>query len=189
MRTYGFLAGLTACALLAGAPCQAGEAFAAPVLAVAELDDQRGGFLVIDGLQVGFGAVMRTFVDGQLSLETRLTIDATGRNVVQTGGSAAPLDAAALAALNEAGLDLRGLASGQVQLVGDGGTAVAHDFDAGRIASFVANAANDRSIRQETAVTVELPNHGATQAEALAGVIGLRLGDDMNAAVIGASAR
>jgi hypothetical protein len=107
----------------------------------------RGGLQTPLGVDIGFGASVRTYVDGSLALETRLTWTAEGVQSVRMFESEA---AKALTG---------GLANGDpgspVSVAP--GTTVIHDLSEGRIASIVLNTANDRHIRQDTDVTLHLP--------------------------------
>jgi hypothetical protein len=106
----------------------------------AALDEYRGGLMTSTGLEIGFGALVRTFVDGQLALETQLTWTDQGAQTVQTlGASPGP--------------------GGWTELPSPtgGATSVMHDLSEGRIASIVINTANDRFIRQETDIALHLP--------------------------------
>jgi hypothetical protein len=108
---------------------------------------QRGGLLTPLGLDIGFGASVRTYVDGSLALETRLIWTAEGVLSERMFESEA---AKALTA------DLAKVDPGSPVSVAPG-TTVIHDLSQGRIASIVLNTANDRNIRQDTDVTLHLP--------------------------------
>lgn len=113
-----------------------------------QLADQRGGLATPFGYDVTFGAVMRTYVDGQLVLQTRLNLTAAGPVRSVEVGQVDP-DVAAKAAAH--GIDLAG-ANGFSGLVlpGRGGaTAVLQNLDPSRIANLVVNTANGRDIRQD----------------------------------------
>ena len=113
-----------------------------------DLDEQRGGLRTPLGLDVGFGASVRTFVDGALVLETRLTWTNGGprsEQIVNDLGSitGSPVRIGTLGSLAT-------IAPGKA-------TTVVHDLSMNRIANMVINTADNRTIRQETNVTLVLP--------------------------------
>ncbi|HEY8570970.1 hypothetical protein [Phenylobacterium sp.] len=111
------------------------------------LGEQRGGLATPLGVDIGFGASVRTYVDGSLALETRLTWTADGVQADRVFES----EAARSLTASQAGNPTRA----PVQVAA--GTSVIHDLAANRIASVILNTANDRVIRQETDVTLHLP--------------------------------
>lgn len=113
-----------------------------------DLDEQRGGLRTPLGLDVGFGASVRTFVDGALVLESRLTWTEGGlrsEQIVNDLGSitGSPVRIGTLS-------NLATIAPGKA-------TTVVHDLSMNRIANMVINTADNRTIRQETNVTLVLP--------------------------------
>jgi hypothetical protein len=145
MTARGLLLLNLAMFVLAGA-ARAEEPAAAAIepLDEAALADTRGGLQTHLGVDIGFGASVRTYVDGSLALETRLTWTADGPV------SSRVFEGEAAAAAGAAG----GL-SQPVDIAK--GVRVVHDLTENRIASVVLNTANDRTIRQETDVTLHLP--------------------------------
>lgn len=137
--------------VLAGAPPLASAETA--ILSDEELDGQRGGLRTPMGLDVGFGASVKTFVDGTLALETRITWTDTGLQSEQVVN--------ALSSIAGAPVRLGTLSDGTLQSVTaggmTGGTTLVHDLTMDRIASLVINTADNRTIRQETDVTLVLP--------------------------------
>lgn len=140
-----------ALALVAANPARAGvdtPAAENPApLDVASLEDHRGGIQTTLGLEIGFGASVKTYVDGSLALETTLTWTPEG---VQTQRV---FESAQVAALRGSGA---APAADQPVSVA-AGTQVIHDLSRDRIASVVLNTANDRVIRQETDLSLHLP--------------------------------
>jgi hypothetical protein len=120
---------------------------ATPAMDEQALGEQRGGLSTPLGVDIGFGAAVRTYVDGRLALETRMTLTPEGLRAVRVfdgadaGGLPRDLDAA--------------LTSAPVSVAP--GLNVIHDLTANRIASLVMNAGDDRVIRQDTDLTVNLP--------------------------------
>lgn len=132
-----------------------------------QLGEARGGVLTPFGYEIGFGATVRTYVDGSLALETRLTWTEGGVVVEGDPAVGGPTQAMFLpAALG-------------------GGTEIRHDLSADRIASVIINTANDRTLRQQTDVVLVVPQLADLQARALAGrtaeglqqAVGLALSD------------
>jgi hypothetical protein len=134
----------------------AGDYANAETLSIEELDEVRGGLQTPSGVEFGFGAVVRTYVDGTLALQTRLTWTETGPiETLEVGVLTADLaaNAAAGGIIFKGGGELQGLL-----IQGDGGiTAVAHSITGNHIAHLVANNANNREIVQSTEVTLSLP--------------------------------
>lgn len=117
-----------------------------------QLDDQalageRGGILTAGGLDIGFAATVHTYVDGQLALESKLTWTATGAVVERSTGPAV------------AGVTVQsaGPATGAPIILAGGATTILHDLSGSRIASLVVNTANNRAIRQDTDIVLNLP--------------------------------
>jgi hypothetical protein len=111
------------------------------------LGETRGGLSTPLGLDIGFGASVRTYVDGKLALETQLTWTAAGAQAERVFES----DAARTLTPGPLGEGL----GGQVHVAP--GTSVVHDLTENRIASVVLNTAHDRTIRQDTDVRLHLP--------------------------------
>lgn len=143
------LAALTATAACLTAPALAQEP-AAPApepLTEASLEASRGGLATPLGVDIGFGASVRTYVDGTLALETRLTWTAEGARTERT------FESEAARALNPQG---PGGDARRPTLVAPGASVI-HDLTENRIASVVLNTGSDRVIRQETDVALHLP--------------------------------
>lgn len=127
-------------------------AWAEPALLTdAELDGQRGGLQTPLGFDIGFGASVKTFVDGTLALETRISWTDTGLRSEQVVNELSSIAGAPvrLGALNDGALN--SIAAG------GGATTVIHDLTMDRIASLIVNTADNRTIRQETDITLVLP--------------------------------
>lgn len=120
---------------------------AGPALDDAALEGARGGLMTPAGLEVGLGASVRTYVDGTLALETRLTWTGEGAVSERVFESAAAKD------LTGSG-GPRGV-SAPVTVAP--GAVVIHDLTADRIASVLLSTGSDRNIRQETDLTLHLP--------------------------------
>lgn len=144
----------------------------------AQLADQRGGLRTPDGLEFGFGAVVRTFVDGALALQTEVTWTDQGP-VEQTRAVGAEGPASASTS------GWQGLV-----LPGDGGsTTVLHQLDGDGVRNVILNTANNRGLRQETEVTLNVPALAELQRDAVAAQMNLRLDEAVAAALADAAVR
>lgn len=140
-----------------------------------QLTAARGQLVTGAGLTFGFGARVRTYVDGALSLESTLAL--TDRGLVSQKGSPAASTAGEApaspqpalqsgAAAAAGGINLPGVnPSDVVVLPGDGGaTALLQTLTADQISNIVLNTANNRDVRQEVDLTFVLPGFSETQA-------------------------
>lgn len=187
MRRVFIGAALALAAIWSGAPVQAADDFTAgQVMDRGELEEVRGGILTPTGLEIGFGAVVRTFVDGSLVLQTRLTWSDTGPVETIEYGSPLPDISAAAAA---GGVKIEGPALPGLVINGDGGvTAIAHSIGADHIGNLVINNANNRDIRQSTDITLQIPALAQMQADVAMQALDLRLQDAMRVALRDAAA-
>lgn len=161
----------TLCALVVAmtASTAAAESVA---LSDTELDGIRGGIRTPLGLDIGFGANMRTYVDGQLVLETQLTWTDQGPLTQNVSGGGVPGPQPGSFSLTLPG------ATG-------GATQIQHDLSDRLIASVILNTASGRTIRQDTNVTLVLPQLADLQRQMatqrtvalLQGAVGLVLRD------------
>jgi hypothetical protein len=142
-------------AILLGAAGQA--AAAPPTLSDPELAAQRGGLQTPNGFEIGFAATVRTYVDGQLALETHLAWTDQG---VQT----ARVDGAGQALASPPGTTFTATIPGSA----GGTTQVSQDFSPNRIANVVLNTASGRTIRQDTDITLVVPQLADLQRQAVA---------------------
>lgn len=158
----------------------------------AELGDLRGGFLMAGGVTFDFGAVVRTYVNGQLALESRLTWTETGPATAQSLGNipgAVDLGAALDQAL-AAGLDINALQGGQGILLSDasGATALVQNIQSG-VQNLIINNADGRDLRQEVEVTLTLPNLETMQREYSLDRLGSAISQDINASLLSSMGR
>lgn len=164
--------------------CLAAAFLAAPVfaqeqLSVGELESQVGGFQTPTGLEIGFGAEVRTYVDGKLALQTRLTW--TDQGAVQTteGHGNGDLSGAAGAGINIGGAPGAGL-----YVPGDnGGTVVLHGLDSDQISGMIFNTADNRDIRQEVNVTLNVPDLTQFQKDVAGQKLDMRIQDTIGRAL------
>lgn len=146
MRSMSWTIAAATLALAAAAP----SAHAGPeILTDAELDGQRGGLQTPLGFDVGFGASVKTYVDGTLALESRISWTDAGLQTEQVVN--------ALSSIPGAPVRVASLSNGALGSLPSGATTIVHDLTMDRIASLVVNTADNRTIRQETAITLVLP--------------------------------
>ncbi len=118
-------------------------------LSIEELREQVGGLRTPTGIEFGFGAIITTYVDGQQTLQSHLTW--TDQGAVQT------TDGGSLTGAAAAGIHIDGTVPGLYLPGENGGTVVLHDLGDGRIGSVVLNTADNRDIRQETVINLDIP--------------------------------
>lgn len=180
---------LSATALTLTALPAAAEAFDSPwgddiaVMEDEEMADARGGIAIAPGLDINFGALITTFIDDVPTLTTQLTWSETGALVRQTlGNLGQPIQDLSPAALAALGIDSLGGLGGVVIDDENGLTTVVHNVTDGALQNIVINSANDRNLRQEIAVTLEIPGFELMQAGFITDRLGLTFLDDMSAA-------
>jgi len=153
----------------------------------ADLAGLRGGFITANGITFNFGAVARTYVGGELALETRLIWSPTGAlSERRVGNVPGAVDlASALDAAKAGGLDLGGLGAADGLLLSDanGSTALIHTLQGG-IRNLVVNNADGRDLRQELEVTLMVPDLDAMQRSYAIERLGAQIGQDMNAGLL-----
>jgi len=135
----------TCIALVAG-PVSAGEL---PLVGDAELDQQRGGYLLAGSLLFDLEATMRTYDEWGLALQTDVVLTPEGPQVTRIG------------------------------VGGNGGANYVHHVADGSLLNIVTNTDSDRLIRQETDITLTLPGFEQVQANMAKDLFGLHLGDDV----------
>jgi hypothetical protein len=135
-------------------------------LADEELAGLRGGLLFAGGIAFDFGAVVRTTIDGQPALETRLTWTPDGVMIedlsVLAGGPIPEFGGFGLTIADATGMTL-----------------VGHRLLDGELQGFIINTGDNRNIRQELDVTLTLPGFEAIQQDMLTDSLGFRIGTDV----------
>lgn len=157
------------------------------VMDEAEMGALRGGIAVSPGLEINFGAVITTYVNGAPALTTNLTWTDAGQFVEQTIGEVGQsIDA--LTPGQRAELGLAGLENGGGVVINgaDGVTALVHNVTTGALQNIIVNTAAGRDLRQDIDLTLTLPGFEAMQDALLLERIGIRLDADLNNALIGA---
>jgi len=148
-----------------------------------ELSGIRAGYADPNGLNVSLGAVMKSYVDGRLVLESTMNIDAGTINVSQQiGAGAQPLSTTASSPLPMG-------AAGAV-LAGPGGaTTFLHGFSDRGLSNMVINTANGRDIMQSMAITVAIPNLQQLQQQAALAGFATQLHDMLGSSLLNAAPR
>ncbi len=160
-----------------------------------ELGAMRGGF-TLGGLDVEFGANMRTFIDGTLALESVVALTESGpvvQQVTPTGGAAVPNTAgmslifadgssATLKDATPSNVDLTALAGAHGIVLNDrkGFTTVLHRVNKDQILSVLINTASGRAIRNDLELTVTLTNFTQSQQAARSALLNGRLAGATN---------
>lgn len=135
-----------------------------------ELEQARGGVLLAGNVAFEFGAVVRTFENGALSLQTTMTWTPGGMQVDRAlGDGVTPVSDAALAAASGLG-DLFRTA---------GGAIVGHSGADGQLVNLILNTQSDQDLRQEMDITLRLPGFEGNQADMIRQITGLRINDEL----------
>ena len=140
-----------------------------------ELAKLRGGFNW-QGIDIGLGAEIRTFLNGELVLQTNVSWSATGATTTQlVSGALTAADAAQLQAgiLTSGGITMR-VGGESVFLANQGQTAVLHRTD-GAIQNVLINRASNIEARQEIDAVLDLDNFAVFQE----GITAERLGNSL----------
>ena len=145
----------------------------------AALASETGGFSTPGGLQFNFGAMVSTYVDGRLALQSQLTWTAQGP--VTTSTATASDDA--IAAARAAGIQIGGTPAGAFIPGINGGTFVLHDLDGQHLDDVVVNTADNRDIRQETSIYLNIPDLPQYQAASAAQQAQMQLQDSVDSAL------
>ena len=182
VRRTSLIAGL----ILSGLACGA----AAPKLDDRKIDDReldlvRGGYLTAAGITFGFGASVTTLVDGALALQSTLTVTDGGAILSQRVGQEtviAPLTPATAAAAGFAGLQ----GAGVIAKGSSGASAIVQSLNGSQVLNLLLNTANGRTIAQNTAVTLTLPNFPELQRNVAAQQISTNLLSAVSVSAIGA---
>jgi len=149
------------------------------VMADDELAANRGG-LAINGIEINFGAVVTTFVNGVPALTTTLTVTDVGAIVDQAvgdiGQSIDEMTSEQLDALGLGGLEG---SDGVIIDDADGVTALVHNVTDGALQNIIINSATGRDLSQEVDVTVELPGFELMQSQLLVERFGIHISDDL----------
>ena len=149
------------------------------------LADQRGGFLVADGIAFNFAAKMQTFIDGQLALETTMTWTPEGKQVEQTAYGDLVLTQVSniQSMLSESNRSMLSSGAG-LYVGGDGQTVLMQQAVNGGLQNILLNTANGQSIRQDLALNITLPDAANFAASMSQGQLVAALNRDITQAAI-----
>ncbi|MAT66247.1 MAG: hypothetical protein CMN57_11460 [Gammaproteobacteria bacterium] len=171
---------------LATVTSHAHEAFPARVLEAADLAALRGGFS-LRGLEMEFGASLRSFQDGRLLMETLVSVTDRGTHTTTSipravdtlspGPETAARTGSSPPAANS-GIELNGLGSAGRVVVNDarGMTASIHEVTRQRILGVLVSRATDTALRQEAQVDVTIRNFSQFQQTVRQAILNNHLG-------------
>lgn len=146
---------------------QPADTLVLPHLTETELDEQRGGF-VLSGVDIWLGVEMRTYMEGDLVMQTNMRWTDQGMAVDRSLSSALTLATRDMLTSTSFGSALaRFLGSGSVLLANQGQTALVQRAD-GSLQTIILNSASDIALRQEIDATLSLGNFAPFQAGLLA---------------------
>jgi hypothetical protein len=153
-------AALAALIVFAGPPAKAADLPVAPVPDL-ELEKMRGGYLIADGIQFNFGALLSTRVNGQVAFQTQVTFTPGGPQIAQTVGPNA-VQGASVSNGTINGLNLQGFSPKDITLLNNGATALIQKVSGGSVQNIVINAADNQNIQQSTQLQLRLPGFAQT---------------------------
>lgn len=132
----------------------------------AELDEHRGGFILADGVALDFGAIIDSYIDGQLVLQSKVTWTQQGAVTTHAGPIASQATPDVLAALARAGIQLsaEAVGDGGFYVSADGQSAFVHRLSDGQISNLLVNVGSGGDFHQEITLSLGLPGFEATQA-------------------------
>lgn len=158
-----------------------------PILVEAEeLDKLRGGF-VWSGLDINFGADIRTYVNGEMLLHTVLNWTDNGAETIQTAAvGLSPVDASALngGILSNGNIRMK-VGDTPVYLLNGGQTAIAHETANG-VQNMLINTARGFDSVQEVNATIDLGGYQNFRADLLQDRIASSINDLVGQAGIAA---
>lgn len=166
--------------LAANAPVAGDEIFGTlEAVGDEELSEQRGGFTV-NGLDIRLGAQIRTYLDGNLVLQTTVNWGETGSSHTEVmSGALTPADAAQLQAgiLSTGGITMK-VGDNVVYLANQGQTALMHRTDGG-LQNVLINTASNVKFTQEVDAHLDLGGY----QEFSAGLATQRLTESVGASI------
>lgn len=151
-----------------------------------DLDKLRGGF-VVNGLGVNFGADIRTYVNGELLLQTVMSLSDEGAHTTQTAAAGlSPVDVSTLenGVLSNGNIRMK-VGDTPVYLLNNGQTAIVHETANG-VQNMLINTANGFEAVQEVDATLTLSGYENFNSDLMMDRIGSALDDIAGQAGIGA---
>jgi hypothetical protein len=188
LSVAGLAPSVAATAAVGVAPVASADAARLPIVPDDELARARGGFSW-QGVEIGLGAEIRTYLDGALVLQTNISWSSSGATRSQVvSGALTAADAAQLQAgiLNGGAIRMQ-VGNQSVFLANGGETAISHGAE-GTIQNVLINRASNISARQEIDVNLDLHNFGQFQQQTNQTRVVDAIGDVMGFATLGAIA-
>lgn len=138
----------------------------------AELAAARGGYITAGGVKFDLGAVITTWRNGAVALQTMLTWTPSGATATHVVGAPNANDIAAGQPVPSAG--------GGIALIDPkGATTIIHMGAGGPISNAIITADSNQTFAQDIAVTITLPGFDALQSGIQNDLMGIRLGADL----------
>ena len=152
----------------------------------AELDEHRGGFILADGIALDFSAIIDSYVDGRLVLQSQVTWTQQGAVTSHSGPIAAQATPEILAALARAGIQLSAetVGDGGFYVSADGQSAFVHRVSDGQISNLLVNFGNGGDFHQEITLSLGLPGFEASQAAMAEVLMARSLASEIQAAAL-----
>jgi hypothetical protein len=150
------------------------------------LDNLRGGF-AFQGMEINFGADIRTYLNGELAMQTLVSWTPEGQTHSQmVSGALTPASAAQLQAsvLNGGSMTMR-VGNDQVYLANEGQTALLHRTDGG-VQNVLINTASNITATQTVDATLDIRGYDGFGSQIGMDRLGTAIGDAMTAATLGA---
>lgn len=151
-----------------------------------DLDRLRGGFR-FSGLDINFGADIRTYVNGDLMLHTVLNWTDDGAETIQSAAAGlTPIDAASLqnGIFSNGNIRMK-VGDTPIYLLNDGKTAIGHGTANG-VQNMLINTANGFNSIQEVDATLGLSGYQDFNADLMRERLGSALGDALTQGAIAA---
>lgn len=148
-----------------------------------ELARARGGF-EIAGLVISLGADLRTYLNGDLALQTLFTWGDGGVETQQFVSAAltqATADQLRAGMFSEGGIRLQ-LGDQQVFFANQGQTALIHNVEGG-VQNMLLNTASNTVVRQEVDLTLNLSGYDTFRESIAAGTLPMGMADELDAAL------